>query len=321
MIENMKHFLGIDTSNYTTSLALCDENGTVRHVRRLLPVKEGELGLRQSDAVFHHTQQLPALAQELFKDCRAQDIAAIGVSSRPRDIEGSYMPCFTIGRMLGSVLSSALHVPMYEFSHQCGHIMAAVYSVNRFDLIEKPFIAFHVSGGTTEALLVQPDDKKIIGANIIAKTLDLNAGQLIDRVGVMLGLKFPAGAELEKLASRYDGDVKVRPALKGADCCLSGAENIAQKMISNGDSPEKTAYFTIKLIGFTIAKMCDEIRTKHPNIPILFAGGVMSDMLIRRWIDRGEQTVFSLSSFSSDNAAGTAVLTHIKAQRKKDGCV
>ncbi len=317
----MKQYLGIDTSNYTTSLALCDENGIVSHVRRLLPVKEGELGLRQSDAVFHHTQQLPALAQELFKDCRAQDIAAIGVSSRPRDIEGSYMPCFTVGYMLASSFSSLLHVPMYEFSHQCGHIMAAVHSVNRFDLLEKPFIAFHVSGGTTEALLVQPDSGKIIKASIIAKTLDLNAGQLIDRVGVMLGLKFPAGAELEKLASRYNGDVKVRPALKGEDCCLSGGENMVQKMILNGDSPEKAAYFTIKFIGCTIAGMCDKICTRYPDIPILFAGGVMSDMLMRKWIDRGEQTVFSLSGFSSDNAAGTAVLARLKEQSQKDGNV
>lgn len=312
----MRYYLGIDTSNYTTSVALCDENGSVTHTRKLLPVKSGQLGLRQSDAVFHHVQQLGELAKEIFSECDAQSIAAVGASVRPRDAEGSYMPCFTVGKMLAQVISSMLKIPFYDFSHQCGHIMAAVGSAGRFDLIEKPFIAFHVSGGTTEGLLVNPDEKRIIKAELAAKTLDLNAGQIIDRTGLMLGLDFPCGKELEKAACEFKGDIKVKPVIKDTDCCLSGVENKVAAMIKNGATREETAYYVLKFVGCTVAQMRDRLIEKYGDMPVLFAGGVMSDMLIRRWIDGDGKAIFGSSEFASDNAAGVAVLTKKRNERE-----
>ncbi len=138
-------FLGIDTSNYTTSAALYDEEkGEIIQRKKLLPVKEGELGLRQSDAVFAHVKQLGGIVEELF-DKKSYDISAIGVSTRPRDIEGSYMPCFVVGDMVTKTLSSTMNVPRFEFSHQQGHIAAALFSANRLDLLNEKFIAF-ISG-------------------------------------------------------------------------------------------------------------------------------------------------------------------------------
>lgn len=311
----MKYYLGIDTSNYTTSIALCDENTHVVHKRMLLPVKEGQLGLRQSDAVFHHVQQIPQLTHELFELCDAQDIEAIGVSTRPRDVEGSYMPCFTVGKMLAYALADILKVPVFEFSHQCGHIAAALYSIDRLDMMQSDFIAFHVSGGTTEGLLVSPCEDKIISASLVSKTLDLNAGQLIDRTGVMLGLKFPAGVQIEKLAASFNGDVNVKPVLKGNDCCLSGVENIVNKMNISGEPKEKIAYYVLKFIGCTVNKMCDCLIDEYGDMPIVFAGGVMSDMLIRQWIAKGRNALFAKSEFSADNAAGVSVLTKKRNER------
>lgn len=312
----MKTYLGIDTSNYTTSLALCDENGTVVHTRKLLPVKNGQLGLRQSDAVFHHVQQLSDLAKEIFAECDVKSIAAVGASVKPRDVEGSYMPCFTVGKMLAQVISSMLKIPFYEFSHQCGHIMAAVNSAERHDILKRPFIAFHVSGGTTEGIFVEPDEQRIIRAALAAKTLDLNAGQIIDRTGLMLGLKFPCGIELERLACGFNGDVKVRPVIKGTDCCLSGVENKAAEMIKNGEPKEKIAYYVLKFVGCTIAQMRDRLTAKYGDIPVLFAGGVMSDILIRKWLGGSENSVFCSSEFAADNAAGIAVLTKKRNENK-----
>ena len=177
----MSYYLGIDTSNYTTSVCLYDsDTDHVISKRKLLPVKNGEVGLRQSDAVFHHVQQLPEIFDAAFSDFNGK-ITAIGVSYAPRTSEGSYMPCFTVGMMAASVLSSALQVPVYRFSHQQGHIAAALYSVDRLDLLSKKHIAFHVSGGTTEAILVNGEEG-FVTTSPIAQTLDLNAGQLIDRV-------------------------------------------------------------------------------------------------------------------------------------------
>lgn len=307
----MSIYLGVDTSNYTTSVCLYDsDSGRVISERKLLPVRDGELGLRQSDAVFHHVQQLPELFERAFADF-ADDIKAIGVSYAPRTAEGSYMPCFTVGLMAAEILSSVLKVPVYRFSHQQGHIVAALYSVDRPDLLHQKHIAFHVSGGTTEALLVNGSDG-FVTTDIIAQTLDLNAGQLIDRVGVMLGLHFPCGRELEELALGCTEKVKARATLKGMDCCLSGGQNIAEKYLREGKSPAYIARFAMEFVTAAISGMSERIRERYGDLPFVYAGGVMSDSIIRASLSSRFDCVFAKPEFSSDNAAGTAVLAFIK---------
>lgn len=303
-------FLGIDTSNYTTSTALMvgDE---ITQSKRLLPVKSGAVGLRQSDAVFHHTQQLHSLYSELIKNADPSEIEAVGVSSRPRAVEGSYMPCFTVGMNAAGMIADTLKIPLYEFSHQEGHIAAAVYSSGREELFERSFIAFHVSGGTTEAVLVTPNEYGF-DTELVAHTLDLNAGQAIDRVGVMLGLSFPCGRELEKLALKYDGDVKVKPTLKGENCCLSGLENLCEKMYKNNSSKEKISCFCLKYIEATLAAMTEALLEKYGKLPLLYAGGVMSNSIIRKSFQNKYGAYFAEPEFSCDNAAGIAYLTSRK---------
>lgn len=307
----MSVYLGIDTSNYTTSVCLYDsESGEVISERRLLPVKNGDVGLRQSDAVFHHVQQLPELMEQAFAGF-TDEIRAIGVSYAPRTAEGSYMPCFTVGMMAARTLSAVLRVPLYQFSHQQGHIAAALCSVDRLDLLRQKHVAFHVSGGTTEALLVN-GEAGFVTTQIIAKTLDLNAGQLIDRVGVMLGLSFPCGRELERLALACQETIKARATLKGADCCLSGGQNIAEKYLREGKSPAYIARFAMEFVASAVCGMSERIRESCGDLPFVYAGGVMSDSIIRDRLQAPFDCVFAKPEFSSDNAAGTAVLAFIK---------
>ena len=202
-----KLFIGIDTSNYTTSAALCDAAGQVLcNAKLLLPVAEGERGLRQSDAVFHHVRNLPQVMKQLrraveeAKAAEPCEIAAIGVSAYPRDAEGSYMPCFLSGIAAAETAGAALGVPVYSFSHQAGHVMAAIHSADAMHLIDGHFAAFHVSGGTTEVLEVKPHEGHVFDVTVLGGTEDINAGQAIDRAGVYMGLRFPAGAEMERLA-------------------------------------------------------------------------------------------------------------------------
>ena len=127
-------YIGVDTSNYTTSLAIVREDGTVvANLKMPLPVKPGERGLRQSDAVFHHTKHLPSLATEAEAILRDYTPVAVGVSVRPRDAEDSYMPCFLAGKSAAYAMASVLHLPVYEVSHQNGHILAAAYSAGCVD--------------------------------------------------------------------------------------------------------------------------------------------------------------------------------------------
>ena len=308
----MSYFLGIDTSNYTTSISVYNsETANMLRQKKLLPVRHGECGLRQSDAVFHHVQQLPEIAEELLRDFDGE-FTAVGVSVRPRDAEGSYMPCFTVGTAAARILAAVLKVPLYTFSHQCGHIAAALYSSKRTDLIGEKFLAFHVSGGTTEAVIVRPDDENIFSVELVGRTLDLNAGQLIDRIGVMMGLDFPAGKELEKYALENKLSVKGKATLKGTDCCLSGIENICRREYENSSSKEYVSALCLKYVENTLYGMCDAILRKYGNMPVIFAGGVMSNKIIKEELKKGIDAWFAEPEFSADNASGTAFLTYLK---------
>ena len=183
--------LGFDTSNYTTSVAIFD-GASGENQSRLLPVKAGALGLRQADALFAHVKSLPALTGGLFSHVDPGSVAAVGVSTRPRAVEGSYMPCFLAGVCLAQTVAALLKVPLVEVSHQQGHLAAALWSAGRQELFASPFLAWHLSGGTTELLYTQPHGWNL-DCSRIGGTTDISAGQLIDRTGQLLELPFPAG--------------------------------------------------------------------------------------------------------------------------------
>lgn len=304
-------FLGIDTSNYTTSAALYQGGDVVQNRRMLLPVKPGEKGLRQSDAVFHHVRQLPQVLAPVLE--ARSPIAAIGVSTSPRSAEGSYMPCFLVGKGFAEAVGQALGVPVEYFSHQQGHLAAALYSAGQLSLLDKPFLAFHVSGGTTEALLVRPSASGLPEAALAAQSLDLKAGQAVDRVGVMLGLGFPCGPALEKLALQWEDKVTVRPSMKGADCSLSGIENRCAAMLKEGSAPAQVARVCIESIHAALDRMCETLLKAHGPLPVLFTGGVCSNSILREKLQSKYGAWFAAPEFSSDNGAGVAIL----AERKR----
>lgn len=312
MTEQKQCFVGIDTSNYTTSVAVCDIDGRViANLKAPLTVKSGERGLRQSDAVFAHTKNLPNLMDELALVLAEYEPIAVGVSTTPRTVEGSYMPCFLSGIAAAHSFAAVKQIPIYTTAHQNGHVMAALYSSGKTDeLLKNRFLAFHVSGGTTEALLVTPrEDERGFDIELVGETNDINAGQAIDRIGVMLGLDFPAGRELEILARSFDGSFdKKKISVKNCRCNLSGVENIAQKLYENGESKEKIAAFAFDFIQRTLCEMASQVLETYGKMPILFAGGVMSNKLMRTAICKRFEAYFAEPEFSADNAAGVALL-------------
>lgn len=307
----MSYYLGIDTSNYTTSVALYNnEDNSVINLKQLLPVKSGEKGIRQSDAVFHHTIQLPQLIKSAF-DGKKIEIKGVGVSTKPCNVENSYMPCFLTGISVATGIASALNVPLYEFSHQDGHIVAALFSSEKLDLINKKFIAFHVSGGTSQALLVEPDGN-YFKTTLISDSLDLKAGQAVDRVGVMLGIDFPCGPELEKLALQSKAEYKkIKVFRRDGRFSLSGVENKCKKMFDIGEIPEDIALYCLNYIYSALDDSVVEIIDKYGNLPIVFSGGVMSNTIIRNKILEKFDAYFAEPQYSSDNACGIAILASI----------
>ncbi len=311
----MKRFyIGIDTSNYTTSCALFEasEKKFYSNVKRLLGVSEGERGLRQSDALFAHVKNLPEVTAEALADITPDSLSAIGVSETPRSVEGSYMPCFLAGVSVASAMANTVKKPLHRFSHQDGHVMAAVWSGNSPDLLTREFIAFHVSGGTTEMLFVSPKEG---GFKIekIGGTADLNAGQAIDRIGVKLGLSFPCGMKLEELAlANTEKIARDGICVRGFECNLSGLENRCDKLISAGKSHGYISAYVLDFIGRTLIALTKNAMAEYGNLPVLYAGGVMSNSIIKNMISaEGFDARFAEPRFSSDNAAGCALLCAI----------
>ncbi len=309
----MSAYLGFDTSNYTTSVALYKDEKIFQN-RKLLPVKDGERGIRQSDAVFHHTKAYPNLVKELVDGVigNTSVIKAVGASVTPTTQVGSYMPCFLVGEGVARSFAALNGVPFYAFSHQQGHIAAALYSASKTELLKEKFLAFHVSGGTTDLILCEPDTENIFKTTLVASSSDLKAGQAIDRIGVKMGIPFPSGIGVEKLALKSQRTFKNKIKLINGNCSLSGLENKCLNMLENGEANEDTAKFLLSYIAEAVSAMVKNAFDCVGELPLVFAGGVMSDVIIKEIILSRFNAYFATPEFSCDNAAGIAFLTSLK---------
>ncbi len=299
--------IGFDTSNYTTSIAYFDGSEGI-NCSALLPVKQGELGLRQSDAVFQHIKSLPELSDRLFSNISIENVTAVGVSTRPRAVDGSYMPCFMVGYSHAKLLSEALHVPLVECSHQQGHVAAALWSAGRLDLMEQPHLAWHLSGGTTELLFVEPNGKNV-KCTRIGGTTDISAGQLIDRTGQLLQLPFPSGKHLDSLSQNALNTDFFRVKCENAEFSLSGVQNKVQTYFASTNDSSETAAYALRCISYAVFNATQNARKAYPSLPVVFSGGVASNSMLRSVIAPLEP-IFAQPQYSTDNALGVAVLTH-----------
>ena len=299
--------IGIDTSNYTTSIAFFDGTGGV-NCSKLLPVKLGELGLRQSDAVFAHIKSLPELSGRLFSDIQAKNIGAVGVSTRPRAVEGSYMPCFLVGVSHAKLLADVFGVPLVEVSHQQGHIAASLWSAGRLDIMDGPHLAWHLSGGTTELLLVEPEGKNVTCTKL-GGTTDISAGQLIDRTGQLLGLSFPSGKQLDELSRQAELRDVFRVKCDGCSFSLSGVQNKVQQFQERHSNPQETAAFALRCVAGAVYRATEQALKQFPGLPVVFSGGVASNSMLRQ-VMQPLSPIFAQPQYSTDNAMGVAILAH-----------
>lgn len=297
--------IGFDTSNYTTSVAWFDgldwDNQS-----RLLPVKPGALGLRQSDALFHHVVGLPELTDRLFCHIAPKDVSAICVSTRPRAVDGSYMPCFLAGVAQARALAALLHVPLIEVSHQQGHLAAALQSAKRTDLMDEPFLAWHLSGGTTELLLVEPE-RHNFSCRRIGGTTDISAGQLIDRTGQLLELPFPSGKHLDALSTGAQRQEVFRVRCPALEFSLSGVQNQVQNYHAAGCGPAETAAYALRCVCQAVDAATGNALRVYPGLPVVFSGGVASNAMLRHRMEK-YSAVFCPPQYATDNALGVAVL-------------
>lgn len=313
--------LGIDTSNYRTSIGVVDPQGQILlDQRRLLRVKPGERGLRQSEALFQHVENLPELFSSL--DEEGFSIKGVAVSTRPRPVEGSYMPCFKAGYGFGKAVAHALQVPLFCFSHQEGHLEA----IKHFSSLkeEEAYLAWHLSGGTCELLQVEEGSIRIVGGS-----KDISFGQVIDRIGVLLGMNFPAGEEMDARALKESDRQKGRQEKKGSFLSpvkldelyfnLSGIETQCSRLLQS-EAWSHREEETDQLIGELFDKIADTITAVSQRAAVqlgfkhvLFSGGVscsryISQKIKKIFADQPVKIDFGRQELAGDNGVGIALL-------------
>lgn len=301
--------VGIDTSCYTTSIALVDEVGTVlADHRKLLQVKPGQKGLRQSEAVFQHVRNLPQLLKD---EGDLPAVTAVIASTIPRPAAGSYLPVFSVGAAFGEALAQLCRVPFLQTSHQEGHLRAGLYGQT---ISNEPFLAWHISGGTSELLRVKPYPEGFI-IDKLGGSADLHVGQFVDRVGVALGAPFPAGPFLETLALQCQPPVKpILPiAVEGLNISFSGPASAAERLIRQGIAGPELAWEVFHAISRSLWKVTLQAVTDFQINRVLLVGGVASNSLIRDFLlvqgeKSGVEVIFGSVKLSSDNAVGVALI-------------
>ena len=303
-------FMGIDTSCYMTSVACLIDDKVIQY-RKPVEVKTGNCGLRQSEALFQHIKNLPVLFNSFRKDFNVEnyEISCVSVSTRPRSVDGSYMPVFIAGEGQARILSDVLSAKLFETSHQDGHIMSVIYTEKEFSLLNEPFLSVHLSGGTSEILLCEYKDKKFC-TQIVGGTKDLPAGQFIDRIGVLMGYQFPSGKFLDANACSYSGKLAKSPlSVKDGYFNFSGEETKIRRLYQNGEIVvEDASFMTMNFISETLKKAVLDLKDKHKINKVIMAGGVSSSNFLRNNLKDIPGIIFSAPEYSGDNAVGVAAL-------------
>ena len=307
-------FIGVDTSNYTTSVSCVSDEGIVFEKRTMLSVPLGERGLRQSDAVFQHVRNLPPLIQAMLDSIDRTSVTAVAVNAKPTDGEDSYMPVFLAGRLAAVSIASSLGVPLIETTHQAGHVRVAMFGQEAY-FSDTRFLALHLSGGTTDLLRVQTEGSRIAAIERIGGCADLHAGQFVDRVGVALGLPFPSGVSLEQLANNAtDRTMKLPSSVRELVCSLSGQESQCQRWFESGVAKEAIAFAVYDCLSRTLAKLLQNAFSATDCKTVLLTGGVSGSALLRELLAErmNVELYYAPKGLSSDNAAGTALIARDK---------
>ncbi len=317
-MNELEVYLGIDTSCYTTSVAFMDRNARlVGESRQILKVKEGKCGLQQSEMVFQHTRNLP----EMIKNAMPANARVIGVcaSGRPRPLADSYMPAFLAGAGLARSLSVINNIPLWLISHQENHLLAGKWSAGGPD--DERFLLLHASGGTTDLLLAEKQAEADYKLTEIGGSMDLHAGQFIDRIGVSLGLQFPAGPALEELAATAAETVALPVSVKGCQASLSGPATAAKRKLEAGADPAGIALGVQRALAETFFRLIFNASEAYNAKSAIIVGGVASNTYIREYLkDKLNTKGISLwhpqARFSCDNACGCAAFAVLKGENR-----
>ena len=312
MTQRNNIILGIDTSCYTTSIAAISlDKNIILNEKIILKVKKDNKGLRQSEAVFQHVNNMGEISQSINEKLRKYNVIGVCVSTKPRPVDNSYMPVFSVGYNFAKLLSSINNCPLYETTHQENHIEASLFN-NKLKN-ENKFLAVHMSGGTTEILLVEKNECNY-NIEIVGGSLDVSFGQLIDRLGVSLDYTFPCGKYIDENALKCNKRIEkgLKTSVKEGYMNLSGIENQINKIISDYDN-EYISKVLLDTLSRSMYKSLIYICEKYKIKEVVFAGGVSASQYIKKELSEklkrhNIKPYFTNKEYATDSGIGCAII-------------
>lgn len=304
--------LGIDTSCYTTSIAAISLNKEIiLNEKIILKVKKDNKGLRQSEAVFQHVNNMGEISQLIDEKLKNYNVVGVCVSTKPRPVDNSYMPVFSVGYNFAKLLSSINNCHFYETTHQENHIEASLFNNNLEN--KNKFLAVHMSGGTTEILLVEKKETDY-NIEIVGGSLDVSFGQLVDRLGVALNYNFPCGKYIDENALKCREKIKdgLKTSVKEGYMNLSGIENQINKIIKDYDK-EYLSKILLDTLVRSMYKSLTYICEKYNIKEVVFGGGVSASQYIKKELSEKLKRekikpYFTDKEYATDNAVGCAII-------------
>tara|TARA_B100001248_G_scaffold136712_1_gene102643 strand:+ start:1434 stop:2441 length:1008 start_codon:yes stop_codon:yes gene_type:complete len=315
--------LGIETSCDETSAAVISDNKILSNIIANQEVHQKYGGVVPELASRAHQKNIIPVVERALNEANIdkKKLDAVAFTRGP-GLLGSLL----VGSSFAKSMSLSLDIPLIEVNHMQAHLLANFIENNNGNKPAFPFLGVNISGGHTQIILC----KNYFEMEIIGETLDDSIGEAFDKCGKLLGLNYPAGSKIDRLAK--NGEKKkfkfIIPKVSELDFSFSGLKTNFKRFIENNISKnknfiEKEIENICASIQETIAKILLEKIIKGINITntktIVFGGGVSANSRIRESCKKELKNCklfFPKIEYTTDNAAMIALVGYLKYKEK-----
>lgn len=316
--------LGIESSCDDTSAAIINGNKILSNIAANQTVHQEYGGVVPELASRAHQQNIIPVVEKSFTKANIQqkDISAIGFTRGP-GLLGSLL----VGTSFAKSLAMSLDIPLIEVNHLQAHILCHFIEDANPMPPKFPFLCLTVSGGHTMIVLV----KDYFDMEIIGKTIDDAAGEAFDKIGKIMGLDYPAGPIIDKLAKLGNPDAFTfgKPKLENYDYSFSGIKTsvlyFLQKQLKDNpnfiqENVENLCASVQKTIIDVLMKKLEKAAKDYDVKEVAIAGGVSANSGLREAMQKnveklGWNVYIPKFEYTTDNAAMIAMVAKLKFER------
>ena len=301
--------LGIEGTAHTIGVGIVDSNCRIFSNRyKMIASQKG--GIHPREAANHHAKHVADLINEAIKEARLsyEDVDMVAFSQGP-----GLGPCLRTAATAARALSLSLNVPIIGVNHCIAHLEIG----KRTTKCDDPALLY-VSGGNTQVIAFSNHRYRVFG-----ETLDIGIGNLLDKFGRIIGLPFPSGPEIEKLAQKGREIVKLPYSVKGMDVAFSGILTAASNLYKKGHSIEELCYSLQEVTFAMLTEVTERAMAHVDKDEVLLGGGVAQNKRLQKMIDemaedRGAKMFVPANELCVDNGAmiaWTGILMHLAGMR------